>query len=44
MNLIKRVEFVDCEGEGEILTGPIKAADSDQIQSDLKGYTQRCSD
>lgn len=42
LSLLKRFQFVDCEGEAEILTSPTEAVDSDQIQSDLKGYSQRC--
>ncbi|KAK7392906.1 hypothetical protein VNO78_21356 [Psophocarpus tetragonolobus] len=40
MSLLKRFQFVDCEGEGETLTTSTGAEDSDQ--SDLKEYSQRC--
>ncbi|KAL3034112.1 hypothetical protein AAZX31_02G174400 [Glycine max] len=40
VSLLKSFQFVDCEGEGEILTSPAGVVDSDQ--NDLKGYSQRC--
>ncbi|XP_061371507.1 uncharacterized protein LOC133314080 [Gastrolobium bilobum] len=40
VSLLKRFQFIDCEGEAEMLTSHSRALDSDP--SDMEGYSQRC--